>query len=100
MKGRLGVILLAVGAVAIAAIVSTSGGGGHSGSGTSSNGGTGQKAPKGALSVSFLYSPEKEPLLVPLIRKFNDQHNVISGHQVFIDAKTASSGDVEDKTAK
>src|SRR5436189_5665572 len=97
MRSRLIVLGLAVVAV-IVALVASSGGGGGSGGGGS--GGGGGSAPKGALKISFVYSPEKEQLLVPLIRKFNDQKNQVDGKQVFVEGKIVSSGDAQKQIVK
>ena len=59
-----------------------------------------QKAPSGALAVSFGYSPEKEGLLKPLIAKFNAQQNQIGGKAIFVEGQNISSGDAEQKIAK
>jgi Ca-activated chloride channel family protein len=93
MRSRLIVLGLAI-VVVIVAIVASSGGGGGAG------GGRGGSAPKGALKISFVYSPEKEKLLVPLIRKFNDQRKQVDGKQVFVEAKIVSSGDAQKQIAK
>ena len=97
MRSRLIVLGLAVVAV-IVAVVASSGGGGGSGGGGS--GGGGGSAPKGALKISFVYSPEKEKLLVPLIRKFNDQKKQVDGKQVFVEGKIVSSGDAQKQIVK
>src|SRR3954453_4119963 len=93
MRSRLIILGIAV-VVVIAAIVATSGGGGSGGSG---GGGKVTSAPKGAVTVDFVYSPEKEKLLVPLIQKFNAQKNQVDGKQVFVQAKIVSSGDAQKK---
>src|SRR2546423_10798215 len=95
MRSRLIVLGLAV-VVVIVAIVATSGGGGGSG-GSGSSGGT---APKGAVRVELVYSPEKEKLLVPLIRKFNDQKKQVDGKQVFVEGRIVSSGDAQKRFVK
>jgi Ca-activated chloride channel family protein len=92
MRTRLIVLGLAV-VVVVVAIVASSGGGG-------SGGGGGGTAPKGALKISFVYSPEKERLLVPLIRKFNDQKKQVDGKQVFVEGKVVSSGDAQKQIVK
>jgi Ca-activated chloride channel family protein len=88
MKSRLVILGIAV-LVVIAAVVASSGGGGGGGSGA------GSTAPKGAVKVELAYSPEKEKLLVPLIRKFNDQKTRVDGKQVFVVGQIVSSGDAE-----
>jgi Ca-activated chloride channel family protein len=94
MRSRLIVLGLAV-VVVVVAIVASSGGGGSGGG----SGGSGS-APKGALKVEFVYSPEKEKLLVPLIRKFNDQKKQVDGKQVFVEGKVVSSGDAQKQIVK
>src|SRR3954462_15712911 len=97
MRSRLIVLGLAV-IVVIVAIVATSGGGGG-GSGSSGSGSV-SKAPKGAVKIDLVYSPEKEKLLVPLIRKFNDQKKQVDGKQVFVEGKVVSSGDAQKQIVK
>ena len=58
------------------------------------------KAPAGAVKVSFAYSPEKEKLLLPLIKKFNGEGNEVGGKPVFVEGINASSGDAETRIAK
>src|SRR3954447_19083489 len=91
MRSRLIILGIAV-VVVIAAIVATSGGGGDSGGG---GGGKVTNAPKGAETIDFVYSPEKEKLLVPLIQKFNSQKQQADGKQVFVKASILSSGDAQ-----
>jgi Ca-activated chloride channel family protein len=76
--------------VVIAAVIASTGGGSGGG-----GGGSGSTAPKGALSVSFVYSPEKEKLLTPLIQRFNSDKHQVGGKQVFVEPKVVSSGDAE-----
>jgi Ca-activated chloride channel homolog len=95
MRSRLIVLGLAV-IIVVVAIVASSGGGGSGGSG----GGGGGPAPKGALKIDFVYSPEKERLLVPLIRKFNDQKKQVDGKQVFVEGRVVSSGDAQKQIVK
>jgi Ca-activated chloride channel family protein len=87
-------ILIAVAAVAAVAIfaIASSGGGGDDGGGSS-----GTKAPKGALTVSFAYSPEKEKLLAPLIKKFNERGEKVGGKPVFVQGTSIASGEAESK---
>jgi Ca-activated chloride channel family protein len=59
-----------------------------------------EKAPAGALRVSFAYSPEKEKLLLPLIKKFNGEGNEVGGKPVFVEGINASSGDAETRIAR
>jgi Ca-activated chloride channel family protein len=87
-SGRLVVILLAIGAVAVALIAS---GGGND----SKDGGSAAKPKSGDTRITFLYSPEKEALVKPLVERFNRED-----HGVFVDAQTVSSGDAETKIAR
>jgi Ca-activated chloride channel homolog len=57
------------------------------------------KAPQGAIAISFPYSPEKEDLLKPLIRRFNEGEPEVGGKQVFVEGENMSSGEVEEKVA-
>src|SRR5690349_11359944 len=94
-------IIIAVAVVAVVAAVMVSGGGGKkssSSSGTSTNA-TGT-APKGALKITFAYSPEKEVLALPLIKEFNKQGVKVGGKPIFVEAQNVSSGDAETKIAK
>ncbi|MEA2411093.1 MAG: Ca-activated chloride channel [Thermoleophilaceae bacterium] len=91
MRSRLIILGIAV-VVVIAAIVATSGGGGGSGG---SGGGKVTSAPKGALKIDLVYSPEKEKLLVPLMQKFNGEKHVVDGKQLFVEGRIVSSGDAQ-----
>jgi Ca-activated chloride channel homolog len=94
MRSRLVVIGIAV-LVVIAAVVASMGGGSDGGGGN--GGGT---APKGALTVQLVYSPEKEKLLTPLIKRFNDDKHKAGGKQVFVEGQIVSSGDAERQIVK
>ena len=94
-KSQLVLIAVAVAAVALIAIIS--GGGGDEGA----NGGSAsQKAPSGAIKVTFAYSPEKEGLLKPLIASFNDSGPEAGGKRVFVEGENVSSGDAQLKIAR
>jgi Ca-activated chloride channel homolog len=95
--GRFVVIIIAVAAVAVAAVVALSSGGG---SDKNSNGGGGTKPASNAVRVSFVYSPEKDALITPLIRKFNSEGHESDGRPVFIDGKVVASGEAETKIAQ
>ncbi|MEA2123876.1 MAG: Ca-activated chloride channel [Solirubrobacteraceae bacterium] len=97
-----GQLLIALGAaVAVVIALVVSGGGGGDGKSSSGNGTTPvAKAPKGAVRVTFAYSPEKEGLLVPLVKQFNAQRTEVGGKPVFVEAVNASSGDVESRVAR
>jgi Ca-activated chloride channel family protein len=100
-RSQVTVAIVAVFAIVLIYVV-TSGGGGDDDKGKSPSGGdtAAQKAPAGALVVSFGYSPEKEGLLRPLMAKFNTQQNQVGGKPVFVEGTNISSGDAEQKIAK
>jgi Ca-activated chloride channel family protein len=84
-------ILIAVIAVAaVAAFAIAKGGGGDGGDGSG-----GSRPAKGAVTITFAYSPEKEKLLLPLIDKFNKR-----GGNVFVKGINAASGEAERKIAQ
>ena len=97
-KSQLG--LLAVAAIAVALIAVLGSGGGKSadkpGSGSAS---APARAPAGAVEVSFAYSPEKERLLLPLVKRFNGSGAKVGGKPVFVSAQNLASGDAETKIA-
>jgi Ca-activated chloride channel homolog len=92
MLGRALVIALAVAAVAVAFVTSRD-------SDESPDTRAADQPPAGALRISFLYSPEKEELLVPLIKRFNESGARTGGKRVFVDAKNVSSGEVQSEVA-
>jgi Ca-activated chloride channel family protein len=94
-------LLIAVVAVAAVVLVAALAGGGDDdgGRGGSGDGGSGPAAPKGSVRVAFAYSPEKEKLLKPLIRRFNSERRTVGGRPVFVDAEIVSSGEAESKLA-
>lgn len=94
--GRLAVILIAIGAVAIAAIVSLGG----SGDGGGAGGGSASQPVDDAVRVAFVYSPEKEQLLTPLVRAFNEEQVEVGGRPVFVDAQIVSSGEAQEKIGR
>jgi Ca-activated chloride channel family protein len=88
------IALLAAAAVAVVALLSTGGDGGNGGDGDE------RAAPQGALRISFAYSPEKEKLLEPLIRRFNDEGVTAAGKRVFVEGEVVSSGAAESQIAE
>ena len=76
-----------------------SGGGGDDGGGGGDGRESGPAAPKGSVRVSFAYSPEKEKLLKPLIRRFNSERAKVNGKPVFVEGEVVSSGEAESKLA-
>jgi Ca-activated chloride channel family protein len=97
MRGRLIIIVLALAAVGIA--YAASGGGGSDDKPTPDRAAR-DAAPANALSLKFSYSPEKEEMLVPLVKRFNDERHLSGGRPVFVDAKVENSGDVEAALAR
>jgi Ca-activated chloride channel homolog len=95
-RSQVAIAVLAVVAVAAVALIAGQGGDGGGGGG----GGGGGKAPKGAVRISFAYSPEKEKLLEPLIRRFNEKGEKVGGKPVFVDGESVSSGEEESKIAR
>ena len=51
--------------------------------------------PEGALRIPFAYSPEKEKLLTPLIRQFNEEDG-----KAFVEGEVVSSGEAETRIAE
>ena len=100
MLGRLLVIVLAIGVAGISFAASR---------GTDSGDGQGARtpqrmatpsAPKGALHISFYYSPEKQPLIEPLVKAFNASHTTSGGQPIQVDAQSQNSGDTETLVAQ
>jgi Ca-activated chloride channel homolog len=96
-RGQLLLALFA--ALAVAGVAWFAGSGGDEKE-TGTKTGTGAPAPKNAIKVSFAYSPEKEKLLVPLIKAFNRKGEEVDGRQVVVDGANVSSGDAEARIAK
>src|SRR5687768_5392419 len=90
-RGQLAIVVLAAAAVAVVALL-TSGDGGEDRGGP-------EGAPAGAVQITFAYSPEKEKLLVPLIRSFNDAEEDVRGKAVVVEGEVVSSGEAESKIA-
>lgn len=91
-RDRVVIVLIAL--VAVAALIFFS----RSGSdGGSASGGSQAEAPEGAIQVSFVYSPEKEDLLVPLIESFNADETEVNGAPVFVRGEVVASGEAEQK---
>jgi Ca-activated chloride channel homolog len=55
------------------------------------------EAPAGAVLVDFAFSPEKEPLLTPLIAEFNASGAKVEGAPVQIRGQVVSSGEAARK---
>src|SRR3954452_20285479 len=94
------ILLAVVAAVAVVAVAWLAGGGSGGKDGkTAGNRGAGP-APANAIHVSFVYSPEKEKLLRPLIAAFNGERHEVGGRPVVVDGINKASGDAEDRIAK
>ena len=89
-------LILAVAVIAVVAAVALRGGDGEDASGES----TAATAPKGALAIPFVYSPEKEKFLKPLIRRFNNTAPEVGGKPVFVEGEVISSGEAEERIAR
>ena len=94
--GQLLIALVAAVAVVAALVLSGGGDGGGAGSGKAGS----AKAPKGAVRVTLAYSPEKEDLLVPLVKRFNASGAEVDGKPVFVEAEIVASGDAQARIAK
>jgi Ca-activated chloride channel family protein len=95
-RGQVLIVVLAALAVAAVAVLSAGG------DDDDDKGGGGRKAsvaPKGSLRLSFMYSPEKEKLLVPLIKKFNAERVEVRGKSLFVEGEVVSSGEAQAKIA-
>ena len=88
-------LLIAIVAVLAVAAVAVLASGGDDGGGGSGSGDSAQEAPAGALRIPFAYSPEKEKLLTPLIRQFNEQDG-----EAFVEGEVVSSGEAETRIAE
>jgi len=89
-RSQLFIAVLAAVAVAVVAVLSA-GGDDSSDQGSESE----PRASEGAVRVPFAYSPEKERLLVPLIREFNREDG-----RAFVEGEVVSSGDAETRIAE
>jgi Ca-activated chloride channel homolog len=94
-RGQLLILLLAV--LAVAGVAFLSSGGDDGGDGDEQ--GEGPAAPQGSVAVPFIYSPEKEKLLVPLIRQFNAEREQVNGKPVFVEGEVVSSGEAQTEIA-
>jgi Ca-activated chloride channel family protein len=99
MRGRMLIIGLALAAVAIA-FVASAGGDPERPAAPAATPPAAAKLPAGALKLSLAYSPEKELLLAPLIKRFNAEHHTSGGHTVVVVPEIVSSGDAETRIAQ
>jgi Ca-activated chloride channel homolog len=91
-------LILILAALAVAGVALVSAGGGDGGDDDAGDG-AGPVAPEGAVAVSFAYSPEKEKLLAPLIKRFNSERVRVNGRPVFVEGEVMSSGEAEAEIA-
>ncbi len=87
------VVLIVLAALAVAAVALLRDGGDEAGGGSA-------KAPGGALRIQFVYSPEKDKLLQPLIAAFNRERNGVGGRAVSVEGINMSSGEAQEKIAR
>jgi Ca-activated chloride channel homolog len=92
--------IIAVIAVLAVIVLAFGRGGGDDGGSGGGGGDAPSKAPAGALSIPFAYSPEKEKLLEPLIDRFNGEERKVGGKQVFVEGQVVSSGEAQQKIAR
>ena len=88
------IVIAVVAAIAVAVVAVLSTGGGGDDDDAASQGEARRQAPKGAIAIPFAYSPEKEKLLVPLIREFNTDDG-----KAFVEGEVVSSGDAQARIA-
>jgi Ca-activated chloride channel family protein len=88
------IIIAILAALAVAAVAVFSAGRGGDDGDSPDSGAGGPKAPANAVRLPFAYSPEKEKLLVPLIREFNREDG-----EAFVEGEVVSSGEAESKIA-
>ena len=99
MRGRMLIIGLALAAVAIA-FVASAGGDPERPATPGATATPAARVPADALKLALVYSPEKEALLAPLIKRFNAEQHKSAGHTIVIDAKIVASGDAETQIAQ
>ena len=97
-RGQLLLALFA--ALAVGAVAWFAGGSGDKEETSSSKSDKSAPAAANAIKVQFAYSPEKEKLLLPLIKAFNNERTEVDGRPVFIEGINVSSGDAESRIAK
>ncbi|WCB94004.1 hypothetical protein DSM104299_02732 [Baekduia alba] len=101
-RGQVLILAFAAVAIAVLALIGSSGGKDDNKSASTQTTATGpvQRAPDGAVVVSFAYSPEKDALLKPLIARFNASGAQVDGKRVFVQGTSVASGDSELAIAK
>jgi Ca-activated chloride channel homolog len=95
MRGRIAIIALAIATVAIAFMASRDEARERQPASAARD-----SATVDGLRLSFAYSPEKEPLLAPLIERFNEERHTSGGRRVLVEASVVASGDAETRIAE
>lgn len=93
MKGARILTIILAAALVVGAIAWRAGSGGDGGPG----GGT--DVPADAVRVAFVFSPEKQALLEPLVAAYNDAGREVDGRRVVVAPRVVSSGEAAAKIA-
>jgi Ca-activated chloride channel homolog len=101
MRGRALIIALAAVAVVVAIVARGGGDKGSQGATTAARAPstTAAAATGPRVRVSFAYSTEKEPLLKPLIARYNAERHRSGGATVRVDGRVVASGEAADEIA-
>jgi Ca-activated chloride channel family protein len=99
-RGQALILLFAAAAVALLALIGSGGGSSSPDKRAATTATPAEGAPAGSVVVTFAYSPEKEALLVPLVKAFNASGATAGGRPVFVRATSVASGDSERAIAK
>src|SRR3954469_6932727 len=91
---RIVTVVVAIAVVVGAAVLAKGGGSNDSGKPQAA------QSPKGALTLNFVVSPEKEALLRPLVGQFNASGAQAGGKHVFVAMRAQNSGDTENALRK
>jgi Ca-activated chloride channel family protein len=97
-KSQLALIALAAVVIAVIAFLGSGAGSGGDDAATKDADAPG-RPPADAVTVAFVYSPEKEPLLKPLLEQFNKAKESVNGRQIVVDASIVASGDAQSMIA-
>jgi Ca-activated chloride channel family protein len=89
-KGQVLIVALALAVLVVIAVVAKGGSDGEADE---------VSMPDDAIEVTFAYSPEKEPLLPDLVRRFNASRTEVDGRPVFVTATSVASGDAQARIA-
>jgi Ca-activated chloride channel family protein len=91
------IAIAVIAAITVGVVALLSAGGGDDGD---KGGGGSAKAPSDALRITFAYSPEKERLFTPLIKRFNAEGREVAGAPVFVEGQVIASGEAQTKIAR